>query len=145
MAATSPGRWPAARSSSSALATRRKRDDLDNYIQRDGLIEDDGAVDGGFEQTVKASATRRIGRLSWTRANLLVSRSRPEPRPRSTRSTTMSSCSEFDEDGSKVRIDLPIADATVKEKRGEIYVNLGKTLSPGAAHRRRRQLRILAT
>ena len=31
---------------------------------------------------------------------------------------------------SKVRIDLPIANATVKEKRGEVYVNVGKTLSP---------------
>ena len=40
-------------------------------------------------------------------------------------------------------IDLPIANATVKEKRGEIYVNVGKNLSPTLRARRRHQLRIL--
>ena len=35
-----------------------------------------------------------------------------------------------DENGDRVPIDLSIADATVKEKRGEVYVNLGKALSP---------------
>jgi hypothetical protein len=36
----------------------------------------------------------------------------------------------IDEMGNKVPIDLPIADATVKEKRGEVYLNLGKQISP---------------
>src|SRR5438477_8600163 len=33
-----------------ALATRRKRHDVDRYIRRDGLLEDNASVDGGFEQ-----------------------------------------------------------------------------------------------
>jgi hypothetical protein len=36
----------------------------------------------------------------------------------------------IDENGDRVPIELPIANATVKEKRGEVYVNVGKTLSP---------------
>ena len=35
-----------------------------------------------------------------------------------------------DENGEHVPIPLPIADATVKEKRGEVYVSVGKNLSP---------------
>jgi outer membrane receptor protein involved in Fe transport len=34
------------------------------------------------------------------------------------------------EDGERTRIDLPIDQATVKEKRGEAFVNLGRNLSP---------------
>ena len=33
-------------------------------------------------------------------------------------------------DGSRTRIDLPIDDATVKEKRGEAFINVGKAISP---------------
>ena len=32
--------------------------------------------------------------------------------------------------GAKTRIDLPIDQANVKEKRGEVYVNVGKSLTP---------------
>src|SRR6185369_15739548 len=53
-----------------ALATRRKRHDIDNYIQRDGLIEDGAAVDGGFEQSVRARRDETIGRVSWSRSDL---------------------------------------------------------------------------
>ena len=37
---------------------------------------------------------------------------------------------EIDENGNNVPIDLPLDNATVKEKRGEVYVSVGKTLSP---------------
>ena len=43
-----------------------------------------------------------------------------------------------------IRIDLPLDDATVKEKRGEVYVNVGRQLIPDAPHRWRPQLRIFA-
>jgi hypothetical protein len=36
----------------------------------------------------------------------------------------------FDENGDRVPIPLPIADATVKEKRGEVYFSAGKQISP---------------
>ena len=54
-----------------ALATRRKRHDFDQYVQRAGLIEDDAPVDGGFEQLVDARRNETIGRVSWTRSDLL--------------------------------------------------------------------------
>ena len=54
-----------------ALATRRKRNDFDNYIQRDGLIDDNASIVGGFEQTVRAQRNETIGRVTWTRSNLL--------------------------------------------------------------------------
>ena len=52
------------------LATRRKRDDSDVYRVRDGLIDDNASVIGGFEQNVEAKRKETIGRLSWTRSNL---------------------------------------------------------------------------
>ena len=58
-----------------ALATRRKRDDVDRSVERNGLIEDGATVIGGFEQTIDARRNETIGRLSWTRsrpARLLV-------------------------------------------------------------------------
>src|SRR4051812_45395078 len=52
------------------LATRRKRDNFDAYIQRNGLIADGAVQNGGFEQTQKAKRDETIGRVSWTRQNL---------------------------------------------------------------------------
>src|SRR5215203_2115633 len=53
-----------------SLATRRKRDYFDNYIERNGLIEDGAVQVGGFQQTQKARRNETIGRLNWTRQNL---------------------------------------------------------------------------
>ena len=113
-----------------ALATRRKRHDVDDYIQRDGLLEDNAAVVGGFEQSIRARRNETIGRLSWTRSSLLGFSF--EAGGEASYNTLDDKVDLFaiDENGQKVRIDLPIANATVKEKRGEIYVNVGKTLSP---------------
>ena len=41
-----------------------------------------------------------------------------------------------------MRIDLPVDDATVKEKRAEAFVNVGRKLSPHDPHRWRPHLRI---
>jgi hypothetical protein len=113
-----------------ALATRRKRHDVDDYIQRDGLLEGNAAVVGGFEQSIRARRNETIGRLSWTRSSLLGFSL--EAGGEASYNTLEDKVDLFaiDENGQKVRIDLPIANATVKEKRGEIYVNVGKTLSP---------------
>jgi hypothetical protein len=113
-----------------ALATRRKRHDIDTYIQRDGLIVDNATVNGGFEQSIRARRDETIGRASWTRPNLLGFS--VEAGAEASYNTLDDQVDLFatDEDGQKVRIDLPIANATVREKRGEVYVNVGKTLSP---------------
>jgi hypothetical protein len=113
-----------------ALATRRKRHDVDDYIQRNGLIDSNAAVVGGFEQSIRAQRNETIGRLSWTRSNLLGFSF--EAGGEASYNTLDDKVDLFaiDKIGQKVRIELPIANATVKEKRGEVYVNIGKTLSP---------------
>jgi hypothetical protein len=113
-----------------ALANRRKRHDVDTYIQRDGLIEDGGQVNGGSEQTIKAKRNETLGRLSWTRPNIAGFSFEIGAEGAY---NTLDDHVDFvgiDEDGNRVPIALPIADATVKEKRGEVYVSVGRTLSP---------------
>jgi hypothetical protein len=112
-----------------ALATRRKRHDVDDYIQHDGLLPD-AVVNGGFLQSVRARRNETLGRLSWTRSNLLGLSF--EAGAEASYNTLDDNVDLFsvDENGDQHRIDLPIANAMVKEKRGEVYVNLGKTLSP---------------
>ena len=113
-----------------ALATRRTRDNFDTYLERDGLIEDGGVVVGGFEQFQKAKQGETIGRLNWTRSNLAGFSF--EAGAEAVLNTLDSEVDLFgiDGDGSRVRIDLPIDRAKVTEKRGEIYVNVGRNLSP---------------
>ena len=112
-----------------ALATRRKRHDVDDYIQHDGLLPD-AVVNGGFLQSVRARRNETLGRLSWTRSNLLGLSF--EAGAEASYNTLDDNVDLFsvDENGQQHRIDLPIANATVEEKRGEVYMNLGKTLSP---------------
>ncbi|HWC55411.1 MAG TPA: outer membrane beta-barrel protein [Sphingomicrobium sp.] len=112
-----------------ALATRRKRHDVDDYIQHDGLLPD-AVVNGGFLQSVRARRNETLGRLSWTRSNFLGLSF--EAGAEASYNTLDDNVDLFsvDENGDQHRIDLPIANAMVKEKRGEVYVNLGKTLSP---------------
>ena len=112
-----------------ALATRRKRHDVDQYIQRGGLLSDNAPVVGGFDQSIRARRNETIGRVSWTRSNLLGFSF--EAGAEAAYNTLQDNVDLFaiDQNGQKVRIELPIANATVKEKRGEIYVNIGKSLS----------------
>jgi hypothetical protein len=111
------------------LATRRKRHDVDQYIQRSGLIQDDAPVDGGFRQSVRARRNETLGRMSWTRSDLFGFSF--EAGAEASYNTLDDKVDLFaiDEQGQEERIALPIANATVKEKRGEVYVNLGRTLS----------------
>ena len=112
-----------------ALATRRKRHDLDSYVGRNGLLSDNASVTGGFEQLIKARRNETIGRVSWTRSNLAgVSLEIGAEAALNSLDDHVSLAAI--ENGNRVPIDLPIANATVKEKRGEVYVNVGKTLSP---------------
>jgi outer membrane receptor protein involved in Fe transport len=113
-----------------ALATRRKRDDLDKYIQHNGLLDQGATVNGGFEQTVRAKRDETIGRLSWTRSNLLGLSFEAGAEAAYNTLDDQVDLFAIDGNGDRVRIDLPIASATVKEKRGEAYVNVGKTLTP---------------
>jgi hypothetical protein len=111
------------------LATRRKRHDFDQYIQRDGLIENGATVNGGFEQLIDARRNETIGRVSWTRSNLLGSSFEVGGEGALNTLDSHSTFSEIDENGDKIPIQLPIADATVKETRGEVYVNAGRNVT----------------
>jgi hypothetical protein len=111
------------------LATRRKRDDTETYLLRDGLVEDGGSVVGGFDQNIEAKRNETIGRLSWTRSNLAgFSVEFGAEAALNTLDSTVELFA-FDEDGNRNRIDLPLDDATVKEKRGEVYFSIGRNLS----------------
>ena len=112
------------------LATRRKRDDVDTIVRRNGLIEDNATVNGGFEQLTKARRNETIGRLSWTRAELLGLSFEAGAEAAYNTLDYHLAFSVTDENGEHVPIPLPIENATVKEKRGEVYVSVGKNLSP---------------
>jgi hypothetical protein len=112
------------------LATRRKRHDFDSYVQRDGLIEDNASVVGGFEQLIDARRNETIGRVSWTRSNLAGLSFEAGAEGAYNTLDDHVELLAIDDTGARIPIDLPIANATVQEKRGEVYVSLGKTLSP---------------
>ncbi len=112
------------------LATRRKRNNFDAYVVRNGLRSDNAVQVGGFDQTQKAKRDETIGRLNWTRQNLAGFSF--EAGGEAVLNTLDSDVElfEVEEDGSRVREDLPIDSAKVKEKRGELFVNAGRQLSP---------------
>jgi hypothetical protein len=112
------------------LATRRKVDNSDSYIERNGLIADGAVQVGGFKQTQEADRNETIGRLTWTRQNLAGFSF--EAGGEAVLNTLDNTTELFvvEEDGSETRIDLPIDSAKVKEKRGEVFVNVGKQLNP---------------
>ena len=113
-----------------ALATRRKRNDLDQYIQRSGLIDNSAPVNGGFRQATKARRNETLGRVSWTRSNLLGFSFEAGAEAAYNTLDDKVDLFAIDSTGQEQRIPLPIANALVKEKRGEVYVNVGRTLSP---------------
>jgi len=112
-----------------ALETRRKRDDEDAYLGRSGLLPE-ARVDSGFEQRVNARRNETIGRLSWARERLWgMSFEAGAEAAYNTLDDDVDFAS-IDENGNRVPIPLPIAKATVTERRGEAYVNVGKSFSP---------------
>ncbi|MFL6753207.1 MAG: TonB-dependent receptor plug domain-containing protein [Sphingomicrobium sp.] len=112
------------------LATRRKRDYLDHYTQRDGLISEGGVEVGGSIQTQKAKRNETIGRLTWTRQDL--GGFSFETGAEGALNTLDNSTELFfiERDGSRTKFPLPIESVNVKETRGEVFVNAGRALSP---------------
>ena len=112
------------------LATRRKRDNFDAQIVRNGLLEDGAVPIGGFEQTQVAELNETIGRVTWTRQELAGLSWEVGGEAVLNTLDNLTELFLIGPDGSKSPVDLPGADAKVKEKRGEVYVNLGKQFSP---------------
>jgi len=112
------------------LATRRKVNNFDAYILRNGLLADGAVQVGGVDQTQTAQRNETIGRLSWSRQDLAGFSF--EAGGEAVLNTLDSNVELFgvNPDGSKTPIDLPIDNALVKEKRGELFVNAGRQLNP---------------
>ena len=108
------------------LATRRQRDDSDLYFFR----TPDYAILGGFEQIAKARQGETIGRLTWSRSDL--DGFSVETGAEYVVNTLESDVdfSQFAAGGERIPVDLPIDSATVREKRSEIFLNVGRSLGP---------------
>ena len=109
------------------LANRRKRDNAEFYQFRSEGGDD---LLGGFRQQNISSTGETLARLSWSRQNLLGFSL--EVGAETALNTLKSDVQLFEvaADGTEIREDLPIDQATVRELRGEFYVNAGRNLSP---------------
>ena len=112
------------------LVDRRKIDNFDQYIQRDGLREDGAVQVGGFDQTQVAQRNETIGRLTWSRQNLAGFSFEAGAEAVLNTLDNTTELFEVEPDGSRTKVDLPIDSAKVKEKRGEAFVNVGRNLNP---------------
>jgi hypothetical protein len=107
------------------LATRRHRNDFDalyNILDRD--------IIGGFEQINDSQRDETIGRLTWSRANLAGFSVETGIEVAFNRLDSQVDLFDIDEDGDKIHIDLLIDSAVVSEKRGEIFINAGRNITP---------------
>ncbi len=112
------------------LATRRKRDNFDAQVVRNGLLEDEATQVGGFEQTQLAQLNETIGRLSWTRQSLWGLSWEVGGEAVLNTLDNSTELLVVNPDGSRTEIDLPVAKVNVKEKRGEAFINVGRSFNP---------------
>ena len=124
-AATSPGRLAGGAIKLLALATRRHRNDFDALYN---IIDD--VILGGFEQTNDSQRDETIGRLTWSRPNLGGFSVETGVEVAFNKLDSQVDLFDIEEGGEKVRIDLPIDNAVVSEKRGEVFVNAGRSITP---------------
>lgn len=108
------------------LANRQQRDWLERYRFRS-----DGGIDvlGGFEQLQDAQRNESILRLTWSRSNLAGFTVETGTEFALNTLDQQVQLFEFLAGGEPVQIDLPVDDATVKEKRAEPFINVGRQLS----------------
>lgn len=108
------------------LATRRKRDWSESYrFRNDGGTQ----ILGGFEQLQDAQRNESILRLTWSKSD--VAGFSVETGSEFALNTLDQDVQlfEFLEGGEPVRINLPVDQANVKEKRAEPFINIGRQLS----------------
>jgi hypothetical protein len=108
------------------LATRRKRDWSERYrFRNEGGTE----ILGGFEQLQDAQRNESILRLTWSKSD--VAGFSIETGSEFALNTLDQDVQlfEFLEGGDPVRINLPVDQARVKEKRAEPFINIGRQLS----------------
>ena len=109
------------------LATRRKRDYSERYRFRSEGGEE---VLGGFEQLQNAKRNESILRLNWTRSNLAGLAVEAGAEAALNTLDHQVTLFEILAGGEQERIDLPLDNATVKEKRAEAFVRAGRQITP---------------
>ncbi len=108
------------------LANRRDRENSESAFNRVT-----GQTVGGFEQIADSRYDEAVGRLSWSRGNLLGLSFEIGGELAYNRLENATELFVIDDGGARTRIDLPIDQAVVDELRTETYVNAGKQFSPG--------------
>lgn len=110
------------------LATRRRRDNDDLSLV--DLFASNGPGPTGFSQTLNDRESETLARLVWNRSGW--NGWNVEAGAEGVINELRSRVNLFDlaAGGARTRIDLPVDDATVREVRGEAFVNLGRALSP---------------
>jgi hypothetical protein len=107
-----------------ALTNRRHRENLDTQLNRI-----DGVTLGGVESGGESQYNETVGRLNWTRDNLAGLSFETGAEIALNTLDYHLDLVEIGPGGTRERIDLPLDDATVREKRAEIYVKAGRQLS----------------
>lgn len=107
-----------------ALANRRDRDNLDSSYNR---VADQTI--GGFEQFQDGRYEEVLGRLSWSHPKIAGFSTEIGSELAYNKLENATELFLIGPGGTRTRIDLPIANATVDETRTETYLNLGRQLS----------------
>ncbi len=109
-----------------ALANRRDRTTFDDYLFR-GLGGE--PILGGVEQNTQSKLGETIGKVSWSKRDLMGFSFETGGEVAYNKLDYALDLVELGENGERFPIDLPLANATVSELRGEIYVNAGRQLT----------------
>ena len=108
------------------LASRQKRHTLDEY---DAGNFDHSQVVGGSQQLSNSQRNETLGRLTWSKSKFLGFQFETAGEVAWNTLQDNLDLFEFDGNGNKTRIDLPIDNARVTELRGEFWVNGSRPLS----------------
>ncbi len=108
------------------LATRRYRDNREQSLNRVS-----GNVTGGYEQELDDTLEETLARLVWTRPDLGGWSVETGAEGVINRLESKVDLFLLGAGGTRTRIDLPVDDAVVLERRGELFVNAGRPIGTG--------------
>lgn len=109
------------------LVRRRDRQSEDLQLNR---IAATGATTGGGAQTIDDSRDESVARIVWNRSNWGGWNVETGAEGALNKLRSDSGFFAIDAAGNRTRIDLPVDQATVKEYRGEVFLNGGRALTP---------------
>ena len=109
------------------LVRRRDRFAEDVQLNRNAAT---GLTTGGFAQTLDDTRDESVARLVWNRSGWAGWNLETGVEGSLNKLTSDVGFFSIDSVGARTRIDLPVDQATVKEYRGEAFVNAGRALGP---------------